>query len=56
MLHFHSGKIINQKLCYLNKYGVYKLSLIDLEIPKRDDRAQASLNAVQGDRLSGKAS
>jgi len=35
-----------------NKHGVYKPSLIDLEVPKRDDRAQAGCEAVQGERLS----
>ena len=41
------------KLINLNKYGVYKPSLIDLEVPKQDDRAEGESH---GDRLSEKAS
>lgn len=37
----------------LNKYGVYKPSLIDLEVPKQDDRAEGESH---GDRLSERAS
>lgn len=33
-----------EKLCYLNKYGVYKPTLIDLEIQKRDDRAEGEIH------------
>ncbi len=33
-------KFYHKKLCCLNKYGVYKPSLIDLEVQKPDDRAE----------------
>lgn len=46
----------HQKLCCLNKYGIYKPSLIDLEAQKQGDRGQAGINAVQPERLSEMAS
>lgn len=43
-----------EKIKYLNanQHGVYKPSLIDLEVLDEDDRAQAGCEAVQGERLS----
>lgn len=43
-----------QDLVYFNKYGVSKPSLIVLESLEQADRAQASVGAVQGERLSEK--
>jgi len=42
-----------QEICNLNKYGVYKPSLIDLEAQKMGDRAEGK---CRGERLSEKAS